>query len=154
MFRLGLRHPRRLLGDIEKLSEGHVSPHASVLGAHQGRVQMARDGFFEKVIAPCDQEIAEQNGAGDTEIFTASAPASVAVSDFQCAVSGGAPPPGIGMVDEIVMHESRGLKNLQRARDRYRFFCVRLATRGDPTGVAKLGTKPLATGQSHGRGIE
>ncbi len=154
------RDVRGLLGDIEELTDRHFTAHASELGAGPMRTIGfdVHESFFEQVVAPRDEEIAEEDRGGSTELLAVSRPTLRAVVGLPGTVGCRTSPTCVGPVDDVVVDERGGVEDLERrGRGDHRVGGRRnpSACRGHsaPAGEAEAGPERLAPGRGGGSGI-
>jgi hypothetical protein len=73
-----------------------------------------RESLLEQVVAPGDEEIAEQDRGGPPERRAVARPAGLRVRRLERTVRGGLSAPGVGVVDDVVVHERGGVEHLER----------------------------------------
>ena len=175
MLRAGGDDKGRFLGDVEKLPERDVAAHCGVLGPGAAPccgIHHLLETLLEQVIAPCDEQIAEQECRRAPECAAITRPAVGAVQRLQGAVARGLAAAGIGIVDDVIVCERRGLEDLERCRDGDDGRLIR-RIRGDvvgrriarrrvvlgvddrtPAPVAERGAKALSAPQRPGCGVD
>ena len=70
---------------------------------------------IEQLVAPDQQEVAEQQRRGRAELGGAAVPAGLTVGVREAAVGGGQAAPGVRVVDDVVVDECGRVEHLQRA---------------------------------------
>jgi hypothetical protein len=83
--------PRRLLGDVEELSDRDVTAHPGVLRADGAGVRTRRDPGLEQVIAPRHEQVAEQTAAARPNLDGVAAPSLSDVRGLQARCAEGRP---------------------------------------------------------------
>ena len=115
---VGLGAEGRLLGDVEELADRHLAPHARRTRCAPRRQRGGRLGesLLEEVVAPGDEEVAEQDGRRPAERRGIPDPSGGAVRALECAMRGGPAAAGVGVVDDVVVHERGRVEDLERGR--------------------------------------
>ena len=72
-------------------------------------------GGVEELVAPPEQEVAEQQRRRLPEPDRAARPAPVAVEGLEATMSRGSTATGVGVVDDVVVNEGGGVEDLERA---------------------------------------
>jgi hypothetical protein len=158
VFLVGGRRERRLLGDVEELADGDLPAHQRVDLPRGCRVRRVRESLLEQVVAPGDEEVAEQDRGGPPERRAVARPAGLRVRRLERTVRGGLSAPGVGVVDDVVVHERGGVEHLERGggiehgvRDLLRVPCDARDRRQPVTQNARADAFP---GQGARRGIQ
>ncbi len=148
---VGLGAKRGLLGDVEELADRHLASHGGVRRAGGDRV---RDGcrtqaLFEQIVAPRNQQVAEQDGRRATEGRRIPDPSRVAMRALERAMRCRTPTTGVGVVDHVVVDQRRGVEDLERRRrrdDRERSLAGGTGCLGDgaPAGDAEAAAQAFA----------
>jgi hypothetical protein len=90
VFLVGGRRERRLLGDVEELADGDLPAHQGVDLPRGCRVRAAQS-LLEQVVAPGDEEIAEQDRRGSPERRAVARPAGLACAASSARCAAGCP---------------------------------------------------------------
>src|SRR5690606_23064128 len=153
---IGRRRPCRFAGHVKELSERDVSPHAGILragGACRGGGER-REGLFEEVIAPAEQEIAQEDRAVAAEILCGSGPAEVVVGCLERAPRRRGAAASVGVVEDVVMYERGGLEDLEGRSERNHALAGRLCSGRSPAPIRESGAQALAPREGSGGVIE
>ncbi len=173
MLVLGQGAPGHLLEDVEILARRHLGAHPAELGAGGAtgrRVPGERDAGIHELVAPAEEQIAEQKGGGEPVGVGGTLPAAFAVQDRERAMHARLAAPQIGVVHDVVVHECGGMERLEPRRDRHDGLEIGLdrARRRDvgqrvelgrvrrdrpPSPVAEEGAEALAAGQQPSRAV-
>ncbi len=159
MGRPWVHAPGRFLGDVEELTGGDVAPHPGVFRAHDRGLRVIGDTGLHEVVAPGDEQISQQDRRRAPEGVGVARPAGLEMRALEGAVRGGTAASGVGVVDQIVVHESRGLEDLQggaQVPERFALHGIPVVETGDrtPSGVAESRPEPLAADESAGGRVE
>ncbi|MDQ0725054.1 hypothetical protein QFZ21_000054 [Microbacterium sp. W4I20] len=151
--------PRRFFGDVEILPRGHVPAHPGVLRPDRARLRVRVEGRLEQVVAPGHEQVAEKDGRRAPEGFGVAVPSGCPMGGLESPMSGGSAASGVGVVDEVVVHESGGLEDLECGADipeRVVLGGVAITESRDraPSGMAEAGAKTLAADQRRRRRVE
>ena len=152
---------RRLLRDVEELADRHLAAHRRVgaAGVAGAGCRGLGESVLEQIVAPGDEEVAEQDRGGAAERRGVADPPGVPVRGLESAVRRGAPAARVGAVDDVVVHERGGVEDLQRRGcgdhlgGRHRGRAGGLLHR-PPPGDAEPGTQALAAGEGRRSGFD
>jgi hypothetical protein len=116
-FALRLSQPGALLEDVEVLAGGDLGAHPVEFRPGQPGGALVRRGgeaLVEEFVAPAEQEVAEEDRRGAAELGLAPRPAARCVQALEELVRGCRAAAGVGVVDDVVVHERRRMEDLQR----------------------------------------
>ncbi len=114
--------PGPLLENVEVLTCRHLDAHPVELGTccttscNTGKLL---EPFVEELVAPAEQQIAEEQGGARAEIVWTAGPAFVAVQSLEPAMGGRRTAPGVRVVDDVVVDEGCGMEELERTGGRH-----------------------------------
>jgi hypothetical protein len=97
------------------LSDRDLAAHDGELLAAGGRSLSirVRQTLFEEIIAPRDEEVAEQKRSGAPEPSRVADPPSCPMGGLEGAMGGGTATASVGVVDDVVVHERSGVEDLE-----------------------------------------
>jgi len=157
---LGLPGPCVLLEDVEVLARDHLRAHTGELrapGAPGTTVGELRRARVEQLVAPPEEQVAEQQRSRLPEVLRIPGPALIEVHGLEALVRRRLPSSSVRAVHDVVVHEGGRMEHLERGRGEHDAGQVRRdvvvregietvgnAARGLPAPVAEECAKPLA----------
>jgi hypothetical protein len=161
--------PGVLLDDIEVLTDRDLGAHQVELAARGGTrlgAHQRADGTVEDLVAPAEEEVAQEQARRLPEGAGSSEPVLLPVHRLESLVRGGATTTGVRVVHDVVVHQSGRVEHLEGGRGAHDRREVRAgglvgeveansrATHRLPTPVAEQGPEPLAPGQQIPREVK
>jgi hypothetical protein len=117
MLGVGLGEPSPLLKDVEILAGGHLGAHPDEFGACGARrlpVVECGEALVEELVAPAEEQVAEEDRRCPPEVVAGARPAGFGVQALEQAMRRRSASSRVGVVDDVVVHECRGVEYLER----------------------------------------
>src|SRR5690606_38508644 len=136
--------------DVQVLPGEHLGAHRPPRPQGPGERGRAQPGRVEQVIGPGQGQVAEQHRGCHAELPAVAAVAGSPVQLLELPVHRRVAAPGVGLVDEVVVHERTGLQQFQCAggpQRRLRFRAVIGTTGGAPAPPGEGGPESFAAAQ-------
>ena len=134
--------------DVEVLATEHLGANVGPYPADSVAGTVRQIDAGDDVIGPCQRQITDQNCRRHPELFRRSTPLTVAMQGSEPDVCRRPAPASRRAVDHVVVHQRRGVQQLQCREQQQRLFVGILARHRSPAPIGESRAQPLAAAEN------